>query len=194
MTIALRSLERPAAVTWRLKPNERHCRILSVTVATAGLLLALPLMLLIALAIKLTSGGPVMFLQRRIGLDRRGGHDGSRTGRRARNLGGRPFTMYKFRTMVARSGTDSGECETWARPGDCRVTGLGRVLRTLRLDELPQLLNVLQGDMNIVGPRPEQPDIFQQLRRAIRGYEWRQRVQPGITGLAQIHQIGRAHV
>ena len=97
---------------------------------------------------------------------------------------GRPFTIYKFRTMtVAPKG---GEQQVWARPDDARVTPIGRVLRKYRLDELPQLFNALLGDMNVVGPRPEQPAIAVRLRREIRGYHRRQRVAPGITGLAQI--------
>jgi lipopolysaccharide/colanic/teichoic acid biosynthesis glycosyltransferase len=79
------------------------------------------------------------------------------------------------------------QAEVWARPDDPRVTPVGRILRQYRLDELPQLFNVLRGDMNIVGPRPEQPTIFQDLRRQITGYEHRQRVRPGITGWAQIN-------
>ncbi len=79
------------------------------------------------------------------------------------------------------------EAQVWARPDDPRVTRLGRVLRKYRLDELPQLFNVLRGDMNIVGPRPEQPQIFAELRRQIGGYARRQRVRPGITGWAQVN-------
>src|SRR5437773_8152238 len=78
--------------------------------------------------------------------------------------------------------------EIWAQPQDARVTRVGRILRTFRLDELPQLVNVLRGDMNIVGPRPEQPSIFICLREQIEGYQRRQRVRPGITGWAQINQ------
>lgn len=187
MTIALRSLERRTVVASPLSVNE-PCRVLNVIVATIGLAITLPLMLLIALAIRLTSRGPAIFSQTRIGLDRRGRRSGSRNGRRSHDLGGRPFTIYKFRTMTARPTVDHVGRQIWASPQDRRVTPLGRVLRTLRLDELPQLVNVLLGDMNIVGPRPEQPAIFQRLRREIQGYDRRQRVPPGITGRAQIHQ------
>lgn len=142
----------------------------------------------IALLIKATSSGPVFYVQTRVGMNRRWRarrHDDHGNGRRHRDAGGAPFRMYKFRTMYLRSGPQP---EVWARPDDPRVTRVGRVLRRLRLDELPQLLNVLKGDMNVVGPRPEQPGIFQRLRREIPGYELRQRVRPGITGWAQINQ------
>jgi lipopolysaccharide/colanic/teichoic acid biosynthesis glycosyltransferase len=93
--------------------------------------------------------------------------------------------MYKFRTMVVTA--ESDKKEVWATPFDGRVTKLGRRLRNTRLDELPQLLNVLAGDMNIVGPRPEQPTIFAELREVIPNYHMRQRVMPGITGWAQVN-------
>jgi lipopolysaccharide/colanic/teichoic acid biosynthesis glycosyltransferase len=145
---------------------------------------ALPLLLLIALAIKLSSRGPVLYTQERVGLDRR--LAGSRPeSRRRRDLGGQPFTIYKFRTMRVDAERESGA--VWATQNDPRVTPVGRFLRQYRLDELPQLLNVMQGDMNIVGPRPERPAIFAELREHITEYPLRQRAKPGITGLAQIH-------
>jgi lipopolysaccharide/colanic/teichoic acid biosynthesis glycosyltransferase len=166
--------------------DDRTTRILNVAVAALGLVIAAPLFLLIALAIKLTSRGPVFYKQIRVGLDRRWNRQPSHEDVRVRDLGGRPFTMYKFRTMVAAAEPDSKE--VWATPCDERVTTLGRYLRITRLDELPQLVNVIKGDMNIVGPRPERPTIFAELREVIPNYHLRQRVMPGITGWAQVNQ------
>jgi lipopolysaccharide/colanic/teichoic acid biosynthesis glycosyltransferase len=160
-------------------------RTLNVVVAAVGLVLAAPLMLAIAALIKLTSRGPVFYKQVRIGIDRRSpvriGYDT----RRHFDYGGTPFTIYKFRSMTEDTGPASRQ--TWARPDDARITPIGRWLRKFRLDELPQLINVLQGDMNVVGPRPEQPNILLGLRGRIGRYQQRQRVLPGITGLAQIN-------
>ena len=166
--------------------SDEATRALNIAVAAIALVIAAPLFLLIALAIKLSSRGPVFYKQTRIGLDRRWNRASSHEDVRVRDLGGRPFTMYKFRTMVIAAEPDSKE--VWATPRDERVTWLGRYLRTTRLDELPQLLNVVLGDMNIVGPRPERPTIFAELREAIPNYHMRQRVMPGITGWAQINQ------
>jgi lipopolysaccharide/colanic/teichoic acid biosynthesis glycosyltransferase len=158
--------------------------MLNVAVAAIGLVASAPLMALIAVAVKLESPGPALYRQRRVGIDRRSTYGGN--SRRVTDMGGRPFMIYKFRTMAAaKSGNES---ERWAAPNDPRVTRLGRVLRKYRLDELPQLYNVLMGDMNVVGPRPEQPTIFATLREQVHGYAARQRVRPGITGWAQVNQ------
>jgi lipopolysaccharide/colanic/teichoic acid biosynthesis glycosyltransferase len=135
-------------------------------------------------------------LERRSGIDRRQGTRAAgdrrkriaaaRNDRRQWNLCGRMFTMYKFRTM--RVDAEAGTGPVWARQGDGRVTPIGGFLRACRLDELPQLYNVLKGDMNIVGPRPERPTIVVDLVNAITEYPIRQRTLPGITGLAQINQ------
>jgi lipopolysaccharide/colanic/teichoic acid biosynthesis glycosyltransferase len=160
-------------------------RVLNVAAATLLLVLSAPLMLIIALAIKLTSPGPVIFRQTRVGLDRRNENDSFWQSRRQVDFGGRLFTMYKFRTMTH---SDDSLVQIWARPDDARITPVGRVLRKYRLDELPQVINVLMGDMNIVGPRPEQPKIFASLREQVESYSQRQRVLPGITGWAQVNQ------
>lgn len=160
-------------------------RVLNVLAAAVGLVLTLPLMLLIAALIKLISPGPVLFIQARVGLDRRALSRAGGNTRRRLDQGGVPFNMYKFRTMYVASEAD--DRQVWARPDDERVTPFGRVLRRFRLDELPQLFNVLRGDMNLVGPRPEQPAIFVDLREQIEGYQRRQRVRPGITGWAQVN-------
>jgi lipopolysaccharide/colanic/teichoic acid biosynthesis glycosyltransferase len=101
------------------------------------------------------------------------------------DLGGRPFSIIKFRTM--RPDAEVGGRAVWASTEDDRVTLVGKYLRRSRLDELPQLLNVLRGDMNVVGPRPERPQLIQELRTQIPAYQQRQRVRPGITGHAQVH-------
>ena len=164
---------------------DRCRRVLNVTIALVGLVLTLPLMIVIAVLIKLTSRGPVLFTQPRVGLDRRAfGNEGGNS-RRHLDHGGQTFTIFKFRTMRINSGAAP---QVWALRDDPRITAIGGVLRKLRLDELPQLWNVLMGDMNVVGPRPEQPAIFASLRDQIKEYPWRQRVLPGITGWAQINQ------
>jgi lipopolysaccharide/colanic/teichoic acid biosynthesis glycosyltransferase len=160
-------------------------RVLNCILALAALTFALPILLVIALAVKLTSRGPVFYTQERVGLDRRQRGNGINH-RRHRDVGGRPFTIYKFRTMRVDAERECGA--VWAQREDPRVTPVGRLLRQYRLDELPQLLNVLRGEMNIVGPRPERPTIFAELREHIPEYPLRQRAKPGITGLAQISQ------
>jgi lipopolysaccharide/colanic/teichoic acid biosynthesis glycosyltransferase len=160
-------------------------RSVNVTLALVAVLALLPVFVLVAVLVKLSSRGPVFYLQERVGLDRRLPGPGPHNHRRSQDLGGRPFTIYKFRTMQADAERLSGA--VWARPEDPRITPLGRVLRQYRLDELPQLWNVLRGEMNIVGPRPERPAIFAELRGHIAEYPLRQRAKPGITGLAQIN-------
>ena len=157
-----------------------------MVVALVGIVVTLPLMLAIALTIRLTSRGPVLFTQPRVGVDRRRGTPPKHIlDLRKEDMGGRVFTIYKFRTMRVQEGPAT---QVWAARGDPRITAVGRLLRKTRLDELPQLFNVLGGDMNIVGPRPEQPRIFWELRERIDGYQERQRVLPGITGWAQVNQ------
>jgi lipopolysaccharide/colanic/teichoic acid biosynthesis glycosyltransferase len=161
------------------------CRSVNVAIALAALILLFPVLVLIALLVRFTSPGPVLYTQVRVGLDRRAPVDAKQNQRRRQDVGGRPFTIYKFRTMRVDAEHQSGA--VWAQQSDPRVTSIGRLLRQYRLDELPQLINVLRGEMNIVGPRPERPTIFAELREHIAEYPLRQRARPGITGLAQIN-------
>ncbi len=135
--------------------------------ALTGLVVTAPVMRLAALAVKLSSRGPVLYRQ-------------TRTGWR-----GAPFTLYKFRSMRAGAEADTGA--VWASKNDPRVTRVGRLLRRARLDELPQLLNVLKGEMSLVGPRPERPEFVAELSAKIPFYPHRLCVRPGITGWAQIN-------
>lgn len=161
-------------------------RTVNVVLAFIALVITSPLLLIIAIAVKFTSRGPVLYMQERVGLDRRLPGRAQHNHRRTRDIGGKPFTIYKFRTMRVDAERQSGA--VWAQQQDPRVTPVGRLLRQYRLDELPQFINVLRGEMNIVGPRPERPSIFAELREHIAEYPLRQRAKPGITGLAQISQ------
>jgi lipopolysaccharide/colanic/teichoic acid biosynthesis glycosyltransferase len=164
--------------------NETICRVFNISVAAILFLITLPIILLTAVMIRLTSKGPIFYMQTRVGLDRRWNRTRALNERRREDLGGTPFTIYKFRSMKVDAEVN-GQA-VWAKKNDDRVTALGSVLRKTRIDELPQLLNVLRGDMNIVGPRPERPSIFVRLREEIAEYPIRQRVRPGITGRAQV--------
>jgi lipopolysaccharide/colanic/teichoic acid biosynthesis glycosyltransferase len=176
--------------TWVLSDERVHRfnatarRWLNVAVAATMLILLMPLMIVVGLLVKLTSTGPILYTQARVGVDRRWKQGGRLDHRRIVDHGGRLFRIYKFRTMRV----EPAASQSWAQKGDPRITPIGGILRKLRLDELPQLINVLLGDMNIVGPRPEQPRIFAELRHQIPSYAARQRVLPGITGLAQVNQ------
>jgi lipopolysaccharide/colanic/teichoic acid biosynthesis glycosyltransferase len=179
---ATHSASRSAAARTR-SAEETRLRVLNIAVAAIGIVVTAPAMLIIAAVVKLTSPGPVIYTQTRVGVDRRGSRKSDPSIRRKHDIGGLPFAIYKFRTMRS----DSGAAQVWASKDDNRVTSVGRVMRKYRLDELPQLFNVLRGDMNVVGPRPEQPKLFDDLRQKIELYPARQQVLPGITGWAQVN-------
>lgn len=142
-------------------------RLFDLVLALALLVLALPILAIIAALVKLTSRGPIFYSQTRVGK------------------GGRPFTIWKVRSMYHNCERFSGV--QWSQKGDPRVTPVGRFLRRSHLDELPQLWNILRGDMSLIGPRPERPEFVPQLEKAIPRYRERLLVLPGVTGLAQIH-------
>lgn len=152
------------------KPDGRlYLSVKAAIDGSASLLLLIvtaPLLLLAIVLVKLTSRGPALYCQTRLGLN------------------GRPFTIFKVRTMA--HGCESLTGARWSTPGDARVTTVGRWLRKTHIDELPQLVNVLRGDMSLVGPRPERPEFVPKLEKAIPRYRHRLVVRPGVTGLAQV--------
>jgi len=180
-----RDWSRPETWNGSLNSSDLARRGINLILALIALVVAMPVMFLVAVLVRLTSRGPILYTQERVGLDRRAPSSGSQNHRRQHDLGGKPFTIYKFRTM--RVNAEHGSGAVWAQQQDPRVTAVGGLLRQYRLDELPQLLNVIKGEMNIVGPRPERPTIFAELRQHIAEYPLRQRAKPGITGLAQIN-------
>jgi exopolysaccharide biosynthesis polyprenyl glycosylphosphotransferase len=147
--------------------SPRGKRALDLVLATVLLIVSFPFLVLIALAVGLTSRGPALFRQDRVGR------------------GGELFTILKFRTMKTNDDSD----HTWAVAHDPRVTRVGRLLRRTSLDELPQLLNVIKGDMSLIGPRPERPFFVEEFKERVASYSYRFRMLPGITGWAQVHGL-----
>lgn len=157
--------ETPLSDPW----NRFAKRTMDLLVASAGLILTAPLWLIIAIAIKRDSPGPIFYIQKRVGQN------------------GQVFRMYKFRTM--HPGAEDRTGPVWTTPDDTRRTRVGRILRRWNLDELPQLLNVLKGDMSLVGPRPERPHFVRQFKQDVPRYMARHRIRSGMTGWAQIHGL-----
>jgi lipopolysaccharide/colanic/teichoic acid biosynthesis glycosyltransferase len=147
-------------------PEEGGQRIFDLVVGTLIAVAALPVVLIAWALVRLTSAGPGIYTQVRVGQY------------------GRPFRIYKLRTMYHACEAASGV--RWSQPGDPRVTPVGRVLRRLHIDELPQVWNILAGDMSLVGPRPERPELVGPLSKALPGYGDRHRLRPGLTGPAQV--------
>lgn len=160
-------------------------RKLDAAVAVVALAAFAPVLILLALAIKLESRGPVFFTQTRIGIERRRGRGTAPDGAERRRViqPGRPFRILKLRTMTRDAEADGPR---WATPNDSRTTRVGRFLRASHLDEFPQFVNVLRGEMSVVGPRPERLCFMRDLEDAVPRYRDRLAVLPGITGLAQV--------
>ncbi len=144
-------------------------RAVDLVVSALALVILSPLILIVSVLIKLTSKGPVFYRQERMGLD------------------GRPFKMIKFRTMICDAEKETGP--VFARPDDPRVTKVGRFLRKFSIDEVPQIINVLKGEMSLIGPRPERPSFVKDFAGKIPNYMLRQKVKSGITGWAQVHGL-----
>jgi exopolysaccharide biosynthesis polyprenyl glycosylphosphotransferase len=153
-------------VRFAKKSFEQIKRAMDIVLSVFGLTVTSPILVFMAVLIKLDSKGPVIYKQMRLGQDNK------------------VFKIYKLRSM--RQDAEKGTGAVWATKNDPRITALGRILRKSRIDEIPQLINVFRGDMSIVGPRPERPEMVRTLKTLITNYEMRLSVKPGITGLAQV--------
>jgi len=141
-------------------------RLTDIVASLIGLIISLPILLITAVAIKLESSGPVIFKQQRVGLN------------------GKEFTIYKLRSMVKNAEAKTGP--VWAKKNDMRVTKVGKFIRKTRIDELPQFVNILKGEMSLVGPRPERAVFIEEFSKDYPHFEDRLLVKPGVTGLAQV--------
>lgn len=142
-------------------------RAIDIGLSLIGIIVLFPLGIVISILIFLENRLPVFYIQKRVGK------------------GGKIFNLYKFRSMV--NGAEQYTGPVWAKKNDPRITAIGRILRKTRLDEIPQLFNVLKGEMSLVGPRPERPEIIEYLKREIPNYTKRLQLKPGLTGLAQVN-------
>jgi lipopolysaccharide/colanic/teichoic acid biosynthesis glycosyltransferase len=141
-------------------------RVMDILISIIGLVLTAPIMLITASLIRLETHGPVIFSQVRLGKD------------------GKEFTIYKFRSMIKNAEKHTGV--TWAKEDDCRITNVGKFIRKTRIDELPQFINILKGEMTLIGPRPERPCLTEEFHDEYAGFKNRLLVKPGVTGLAQV--------
>jgi lipopolysaccharide/colanic/teichoic acid biosynthesis glycosyltransferase len=166
--------------------NQRVKRTFDVMLSLMMLTAAAPVMLLIALIVKLDSSGPVFYTQTRVGENRRKRAPGAVEACRRQGAGfGKNFKVIKFRSM--RVDAEAAGRPVWCKENDPRITRFGRFLRASHLDELPQLFNILHGDMSLVGPRPERPVFIDEFKRRIPGYMLRHKIKAGITGWAQVN-------
>ena len=163
-------IDTPILKIGRFGPNELEAiikRLIDILGSLVLLIIASPVMLITALAIKLNDGGDILFKQKRLGLN------------------GREFMVYKFRSMIMDAEKNTGAI--LAKNNDDRITKVGKFIRMTRIDELPQLINILKGEMTFVGPRPERPEMYEEIVKEIPEFRYRLMVKAGLTGYAQIY-------